>query len=43
MLVGYMLSLLLLPLVLFQVTKSWNLATKKLKEGAKISNLERIN
>ena len=43
MLVGYMLSILLLPLVLFQVTKSWKLATKKLKEGAKIDNLERIN
>ena len=39
MLLGYMLSVLLFPLVLFQVSKSWKLATKKLKEGAKIEKL----
>jgi GT2 family glycosyltransferase len=39
MLLGYMLSLLLFPLVLFQVIKSWKLATKKLKEGAKIEKI----
>ncbi|HEY9167857.1 MAG TPA: glycosyltransferase family 2 protein [Lutibacter sp.] len=43
MLLGYMLSVLLFPLVLYQVVKSWKLATKKLKEGAKIESLERIN
>ncbi|GGK51711.1 MULTISPECIES: glycosyltransferase family 2 protein [Flavobacteriaceae] len=39
MLLGYMLSVLLFPLVLFQVLKSWKLATIKLKRGAKIEIL----
>ena len=39
MLLGYMLSLILLPLVLFQVYKSWRLASVKLKEGALIDIL----
>ena len=39
MLLGYMLSILLFPLVLYQVLKSWKLATKKLKEGSLINKL----
>lgn len=39
MLLGVLLSVLLSPLVLFQVIKSWRLASVKLKEGAKISQL----
>ncbi|WP_298368916.1 glycosyltransferase [uncultured Lutibacter sp.] len=39
MLLGYVLSLLLFPLVLLQVWKSWKLASKKLTEGAKIEKL----
>lgn len=37
---GLFLSILLLPLVLYQVLKSWNLASKKIKEGALIEKLE---
>lgn len=37
---GLFLSILLLPLVLYQVLKSWNLASKKIKEGALIEYLE---
>ena len=36
MLLGYVLSVLLFPLVLLQVWKSWKLASEKLTEGAKI-------
>src|SRR5690606_12856606 len=39
---GLFLSILLLPLVLYQVLKSWNLASKKIKEGALIEEL-RVN
>ena len=39
MLLGVFVSLLLLPLVLFQVFKSWHLSGKKLKEGAMIERL----
>jgi len=39
LLLGSLFSLLLLPLVLFQVWKSWSLASKKLKEGARIDGL----
>ncbi|REE81979.1 GT2 family glycosyltransferase [Lutibacter oceani] len=39
MLIGYLLSVLLLPLVLFQVFKSWKLASKKLEEGSLIEKL----
>lgn len=40
MLLGYVLSIILLPLVLFQVTKSWKLASVKLRKGAKIDWIE---
>jgi len=36
LIVGVFISLLLLPLVCYQVYRSWNLASGKLKEGAKI-------
>jgi len=39
LLMGLLLSILLLPLVLFQVLKSWWLSSKKLKEGALIYEL----
>ena len=39
MLLGIVLSFFLLPLVLWQVSKSWKLASVKLKEGAKIEEL----
>jgi len=39
LLLGSLFSLLLLPLVLFQVIRSWNLASKKLNEGARIDEL----
>ncbi|WP_241485190.1 glycosyltransferase family 2 protein [Psychroserpens damuponensis] len=39
MIVGVFVSLLLLPLVIFQVFKSWKLASNKLKEGAIIEEL----
>lgn len=39
MFLGVFVSLFLLPLVLFQVGKSWRLATKKLKEGPLIEKL----
>ncbi|MBR9758656.1 MAG: glycosyltransferase family 2 protein [Algicola sp.] len=38
--VGVFVSVLLLPLVVFQVFKSWRLASKKLKEGPMIEALE---
>lgn len=38
--IGVLLSLLLFPLVVFQVFRSWRLAGKKLEEGAKIENLK---
>ncbi|WP_417620137.1 glycosyltransferase family 2 protein [Oceanihabitans sediminis] len=37
--IGVFLSILLLPIVFYQVFKSWSLATKKLKEGALIEKL----
>ena len=40
LILGVLLSVLLLPLVIYQVFKSWSLANKKLKEGAKISKLD---
>ena len=36
---GYVLTIILFPLVLFQVCKSWYFATKKIKEGALIDEL----
>ncbi|WP_230401574.1 glycosyltransferase family 2 protein [Hanstruepera ponticola] len=39
LLIGVFLSILLLPLVVFQVIKSWRLAGKKLEEGAMIEEL----
>ena len=36
---GFILIFLILPVVLFQVIKSWHLATKKLQEGDKIDRL----
>lgn len=39
MVLGVFLSIFLLPVVLFQVFKSWKLASKKLKEGARIDEL----
>lgn len=41
MLLGIFVSLLLLPIVLFQVFKSWRLSSKKLKEGALIERLDK--
>ncbi|MBZ9652091.1 glycosyltransferase family 2 protein [Psychroflexus montanilacus] len=40
MVVGVLISILISPLVLVQVFKSWSLASDKLKEGAKIEELE---
>lgn len=40
-LVSFLLLPFLLPLVVFQVVKSWNLASVKLREGSKIEKLER--
>ena len=37
---GIFVTILLLPIVIYQVFKSWNLASKKIKEGALISTLE---
>lgn len=39
MLFGYILTIVLFPLVLFQIVRSWRLASIKLKEGAKIEKL----
>ncbi len=39
LILGFLLALVLFPLVLFQVTKSWRLASIKLKEGAIIEEL----
>jgi glycosyltransferase involved in cell wall biosynthesis len=39
MLLGYLLSIILFPLVLFQVYTSWKLASIKLREGAKIEKI----
>ncbi|GGG52979.1 glycosyltransferase family 2 protein [Bizionia arctica] len=41
LILGVFVSLLLLPLVLFQVFKSWRLASKKLEEGAMIEYLNK--
>jgi len=40
LLIGCVVSLLILPIVGFQVWKSWNLSSKKLKEGALIEPLK---
>ena len=40
MLLGVFVTLLLTPLVLFQVFKSWRLSGEKLKEGAMIEGVE---
>lgn len=40
MLLGVFVSLLLMPLVLFQVFKSWRLSRQKLKQGAMIATLD---
>ena len=37
--VGLFFSILIFPLILFQVIKSWKLSTTKLKQGPKIQNL----
>ena len=39
MLIGSFISILISPIILFQVNKSWQLASKKLKEGDKIEKL----
>ncbi len=39
MVLGFVLTILIFPLILIQVTKSWRLASKKLKEGALIEKL----
>ncbi|MFT5214548.1 MAG: hypothetical protein ACI9WV_002279, partial [Patiriisocius sp.] len=39
MLVGTLISLIISPIILFQVLKSWNLANKKLKQGDLIEPL----
>ena len=39
LIVGALVSILILPLVIFQVIKSWRLATKKLNEGPLIESL----
>lgn len=39
LILGFLVTLVLFPLVLFQVTKSWRLASIKLKEGAIIEEL----
>jgi glycosyltransferase involved in cell wall biosynthesis len=39
MALGFLITLLLLPLVVFQVVKSWNLASKKLKQGDLIEKI----
>jgi hypothetical protein len=40
MVLGVVISLLISPLVLVQVFKSWRLASIKLREGARIEKLE---
>ncbi|MEM5564574.1 glycosyltransferase family A protein [Psychroserpens sp. AS72] len=40
MLLGVLLSILILPLVAYQVLKSWSLATKKIKDGPLIKALK---
>ena len=40
LLLGVFVTILLLPIVFFQVLKSWNLASKKLKQGSLIETLE---
>jgi len=39
LLIGVLVSVLILPLVVYQVFKSWNIASKKIKEGALIKPL----
>ena len=40
LLLGAMLTILLIPIVLYQVFKSWNLASKKIEDGPLIETLE---
>lgn len=40
MITGVFISILIFPIILFQVGKSWSLASKKLKQGALIENLD---
>jgi len=40
MLIGYLVALVLFPFVIFQVFKSWRLASKKLKQGDLIEKLD---
>jgi hypothetical protein len=37
---AYPMALILSPILIFQLVKSWKLASQKLKEGAKISPLQ---
>lgn len=39
LLIGLVVTILILPIVIFQVSKSWYLSSKKLKEGALIESL----
>ena len=39
LIIGVLLTILLIPLIIFQVVKAWSLANKKLKEGALIERL----
>ncbi|QQX76775.1 MULTISPECIES: glycosyltransferase family 2 protein [Aequorivita] len=40
MVMGFIFSIIIAPVIVFQIIKSWNLATDKLKEGALIKNLD---
>lgn len=40
LLIGSLLSILISPLVLYQVLKSWSLSSRKIKQGPMISNLD---
>ncbi|MFT5214723.1 MAG: hypothetical protein ACI9WV_002456, partial [Patiriisocius sp.] len=42
-LIAYLSLVFIWPLILFQVYKSWKLASIKLKEGAKIENISSLN
>ena len=40
LIIGVLVSILILPLVTYQVLKSWSLASKKIKEGPLIIELK---
>ena len=40
MIIGALLSIFILPIIVFQVCKSWKLASVKLKQGAIIDQLD---